>query len=184
MKLLICSDIHGDLESAKKVLSEFDRHGAEKLVILGDILYHGPRNDLPKSYSPKGVIQLLNERRNKILAVRGNCDTEVDAMVLDFNILADYAYISDGIATMLLTHGHKYNLENLPSLSRGDILLHGHTHVPTFTEFGDKNVYINPGSTSIPKNGSLPSYILDESGAFTRYSIDGEILDCDTLKTE
>ena len=176
MKLLICSDIHGDSECAKKVLFEFDRHKADKLIILGDILYHGPRNDLPNHYNPKEVITLLNERREAILSVRGNCDTEVDAMVLSFPILADYAYVSDGTVSMLLTHGHKFNPDSPPPLRSGEILLNGHTHIPAFEEFGNNNVYINPGSISIPKANSKPSYILYENGTFTLYSTDGERL--------
>ena len=176
MKLLICSDIHGDFECAKKVLSEFDRHRAGKLLILGDVLYHGPRNDLPAGYNPKSVISLLNERRDAILCVRGNCDTEVDGMVLSFPVLCEFAYISDDLVRMFATHGHKFNLENLPPLCKGDILLHGHTHVPAFSEFGNSNVYINPGSVSIPKEGNPPTYIIYENGCFSLFSLDGELI--------
>jgi putative phosphoesterase len=143
-------------------------------LLLGDILYHGPRNDLPAGYAPKKVIELLNPLKNEILAVRGNCDTEVDQMVLSFPILADYAYLSlDGLR-IFATHGHKFNTDSLPPLAKGDILLHGHTHVPVAIEFGEDNLYINPGSLSIPKESSPKSYILYENGVFSFRTLDGE----------
>ena len=116
MKLLICSDIHGDYESALAVIAAREKHAADKIVILGDILYHGPRNDLPATYAPKKVIELLNTHKKSLLCVRGNCDTEVDQMVLEFPVLSDYAVIfADGL-TMYLTHGHKYGPSALPPL--------------------------------------------------------------------
>ena len=173
-KLLICSDIHGDAETAKKVLDAFDKSGAERLVILGDILYHGPRNDLPAGYAPKRVIDLLNPYKDKILAVRGNCDAEVDQMVLNFPILADYAYIEVDGLRIFATHGHTHN-KDTAKLGKGEILLHGHTHVPCVVPFGDENYYINPGSTSIPKEGSAKSYILYQNREFSFMTLDGEI---------
>ena len=158
MKLLICSDIHGDLCGAEKILDVFTKEQYDKILILGDILYHGPRNDLPAAYNPKGVIELLNENKQSILALRGNCDTEVDQMVLEFPILADYVYLNINGQLIFATHGHKHNLSSLPPLGKGEILLHGHTHIPTVEKFGDGNLYINPGSTSIPKGGYAPSY--------------------------
>ena len=144
-RLIIASDIHGDAETCARLVEIYRESGAQKLVLLGDVLYHGPRNDLPAGYAPKKVIELLNPLRNDILAVRGNCDTEVDQMVLDFPVLADYAYLSvDGIS-IFVTHGHNYNTSKLPPLAKGDILLHGHTHVPVALKFGDENYYINPG---------------------------------------
>ena len=177
MKILICSDIHGDLESAEKIVCAFKKSGAERLVILGDILYHGPRNDLPKTYNPKAVIPLLNSVSDSILAVRGNCDAEVDDMVLDFSLLADYAYIDVDSVRFFVTHGHKFNTQTPPSLKRGDVLLHGHTHVPCFIPFGNGNLYVNPGSAAIPKEESCRSYIIYEDRTFTRYDIDGEIIE-------
>lgn len=174
MKLLIASDIHGDLASAKHVIDVMDREGCDKLVLLGDILYHGPRNDLPGGYDPKGVIELLNGRASSILAVRGNCDTEVDQMVLSFPILADYAYICVDGLRIFATHGHKFNTETPPPLASGDILLHGHTHVLCYQTFGEGNVYINPGSISIPKGGNKKTYIIYEDRKFRTVSIDGE----------
>ena len=173
-KLLICSDIHGDALSAKKVVEAFERHGAERLVILGDILYHGPRNDLPENYAPKRVIEILNPYSDKILAVRGNCDAEVDQMVLSFPILAEYAFLElDGLR-ILATHGHRINKDNASLLRRGDILLHGHTHVPTVESFGTENFYINCGSASIPKECSPKSYMIYENRSFSFRDIDGK----------
>ena len=173
-RILIASDIHGDASTAERLVEIYKASGAEKLLLLGDILYHGPRNDLPAGYAPKKVIELLNPLKNEILAVRGNCDTEVDQMVLSFPILADYAYLSlDGLR-IFATHGHKFNTDSLPPLAKGDILLNGHTHVPVAIEFGEDNLYINPGSLSIPKESSPKSYILYENGVFSFRTLDGE----------
>ncbi len=167
MKFMICSDLHGDAECTELLLEDFERSGAEKLIILGDILYHGPRNDLPMGYAPKKVISLLNGVKGSLLCVRGNCDTEVDQMVLDFPMLADYAYLYlDGIA-VYATHGHTHNMDTLRDMRRGEVLLHGHTHVPAAVPFGDGNVYINPGSVSLPKENSPRSYIIYENGVFS-----------------
>ncbi len=176
MKLLIASDIHGDLDSIKKVLKAYKEEAADKLLLLGDLLYHGPRNDLPSSYAPKEVIRLLNENRENIIAVRGNCDTEVDQMVLEFPILADYAYLSlDGLS-VFATHGHKYNLNSLPPLRQGEILLHGHTHILTAAEFGDGNVYLNPGSAALPKENNPKSYMIYESRCFKVKDFSGNVI--------
>ena len=176
MKLLIASDIHGDLESAELVLSAYEKEGCDKLLILGDILYHGPRNDLPKTYAPKAVIELMNKNKDKILAVRGNCDTEVDQMVLNFPILADYAYLSlDGLS-VFATHGHHHNTATPPPLAKGDILLHGHTHVLCAVEFGNDNLYLNPGSAALPKEGKPRSYMVYENRTFTVKDFDGNII--------
>ena len=153
MKLMIASDIHGSAYWCKKMLEAFEQNGAEKLILLGDILYHGPRNDLPEEYAPKQVIAMLNPLKDKLLCVRGNCDTEVDQMVLDFPVMAEYAYICCDGLRIFATHGHKFNCDNMPPLSKGDILLHGHTHVPVIKDQGDYT-YINPGSVSIPKENS------------------------------
>ena len=175
MKLLIASDIHGDLDSAVAVFEAYKREGADKVLLLGDLLYHGPRNDLPKTYNPKAVIELLNTHKNDIIAVRGNCDTEVDQMVLSFPILADYALLSlDGL-TVFATHGHHHNTSTPPALRTGEILLHGHTHVLTFTEFGDRNWYINPGSIALPKENNPRTYMVYENRSFIIKTIDGQI---------
>ena len=182
MKLIIASDIHGGAECCKALLEAAEREGAEKILLLGDILYHGPRNDLPTGYAPKGVISLLNSIADEIICVRGNCDTEVDQMVLDFPLLADYSYVlADGLC-IFATHGHKYSSENPPKLKAGDVLLCGHTHIPAAVEFGADNWYINPGSVSIPKNGSEKSYIIYDNREFTFCTLDGAVYDVLELK--
>ena len=165
MKFLICSDIHGSAYFCRKLIEAIDREKADRVIILGDILYHGPRNDLPKEYAPKEVIEMLNPLKDKLLCVRGNCDTEVDQMVLNFPVLADYAVIPVGDRLIYATHGHNYNEEKLPPICDGDILLHGHTHIPKCVEH--KNyIYMNPGSVSIPKEESFHSYMILENGEF------------------
>ena len=175
MKWMIASDIHGSAYYCRKLLEAYTEEGADRLLLLGDILYHGPRNDLPRDYAPKEVIALLNERKNDIYCVRGNCDTEVDQMVLDFPILADYAVLPLDGRLVYATHGHVQNLKNLPPLAPGDILLHGHTHIPAWTEFGEGNLYLNPGSVSIPKEGSAHSYMTLERKTFLWKTLEGEV---------
>ena len=159
MKWMIASDLHGSAYYCRKMLEAFEREGADRLFLLGDLLYHGPRNDLPREYAPKEVIPLLNGKKEKLLCVRGNCDAEVDQMVLEFPVLADYAVLLVGQRLIYATHGHIYHVKNLPPLAPGDVLLHGHTHVPAWTEFGQENLYLNPGSVSIPKENSPHSYM-------------------------
>ena len=159
MKWMIASDLHGSAYYCRKMLEAFEREGADRLFLLGDLLYHGPRNDLPREYAPKEVIPLLNGKREKLLCVRGNCDAEVDQMVLEFPVLANYAVLPVGRRLIYATHGHIYHVKNLPPLAPGDVLLHGHTHVPAWTEFGQGNLYLNPGSVSIPKENSPHSYM-------------------------
>ena len=175
MKLLIASDIHGSAFYCRELLAAFEREQADKLVLLGDVLYHGPRNDLPKEYAPKEVIAMLNPMKNKILCVRGNCDTEVDQMVLEFPILADYCILCVGDRMIYATHGHNFNMTSLPPLQVGDVLLHGHTHIPAWTEFGEGNLYLNPGSVSIPKEGSAHSYMILEEDTVTWKNLAGEV---------
>ena len=159
MKWMIASDLHGSAYYCRKMLEAFEREGADRLFLLGDLLYHGPRNDLPREYAPKEVIPLLNEKKEKLLCVRGNCDAEVDQMVLEFPVMADYAVLPVGRRLIYATHGHIYHVKNLPPLAPGDVLLHGHTHVPAWTKFGQGNLYLNPGSVSIPKENSPHSYM-------------------------
>ena len=159
MKWMIASDLHGSAYYCRKMLEAFEQEGADRLFLLGDLLYHGPRNDLPREYAPKEVIPLLNGKKEKLLCVRGNCDAEVDQMVLEFPVLADYAVLPVGQRLIYATHGHIYHVKNLPPLAPGDVLLHGHTHVPAWTEFGQGNLYLNPGSVSIPKENSPHSYM-------------------------
>ena len=166
MKLMIASDIHGSFFYCKKLLEAFEKENADKLLLLGDILYHGPRNDLPEEYAPKKVIPALNEIKDKLLCVRGNCDTEVDQMVLEFPILADYCIIQCGEKSVYATHGHRFSETTPPPLSKGSILLCGHTHVPKCIEY-DNFVYMNPGSVSIPKENSHHGYMIYENGKFS-----------------
>ena len=174
MKWFIASDIHGSEYYCRQMLEAYDREEADKMILLGDILYHGPRNDLPKDYNPKQVIELLNARKNEILCVRGNCDTEVDQMVLQFPVLADYAVIADEKNVIYATHGHNYNEKTLPPLQQGDILLHGHTHVPKCVEH-ETYTYMNPGSVSIPKEDSWHGYMIYEAGKFQWKDMEGEV---------
>ena len=177
MKLMIASDIHGSAPCCKKMLEAFAAEKADRLLLLGDILYHGPRNDLPEGYAPKEVIAMLNPLKRKLLCVRGNCDTEVDQMVLDFPVLADYCFLElpDGMTggtIIFATHGHVYTLQNPPRLKKGDVLLHGHTHVPA-CQPTDTFTYLNPGSISIPKEESPHSYMMLENGVFLWKDLDG-----------
>ena len=172
MRMLIASDIHGSAYWCRKLLEAWDREQPERVLLLGDLLYHGPRNDLPEGYNPKEVLAMLNARKESILCVRGNCDTEVDQMVLEFPILADYAWIADGGCRVFATHGHVYNTGNLPPMCTGEILLHGHTHIPAWEDHGTFRYY-NPGSGSIPKGDSRPGYMMMENGVFTWKTPDG-----------
>lgn len=171
---MIASDIHGSAYYCRQLMEACDREGAEKLLLLGDVLYHGPRNDLPRDYAPREVIAMLNPRKEEILCVRGNCDTEVDQMVLEFPILADYGFLYEKGRMIFITHGHVFNEKNLPMLKKGDILLHGHTHVPVCREHEDY-VYMNPGSVSIPKEGSAHSYMVYDDGVFLWKNLEGEV---------
>ena len=180
MKYLIASDIHGSAYYCRKVIEAFEKEKADKMLLLGDILYHGPRNDLPLEYAPKEVISMLNNISGKILCVRGNCDTEVDQMVLTFPILAEYCLISHGEKMIFATHGHKFNTSSLPPLSDGDILLHGHTHVPKCEKCGNIT-YINPGSASIPKEDSHNGYMTLEDGIFIWKDFDGNVINKFTI---
>ena len=173
MKWMIASDIHGSALYCEQMINAYQAEGADRVLLLGDILYHGPRNDLPEGYAPKRVIALLNPLQKDLLCVRGNCDTEVDQMVLEFPILADYALLSLGRKMVFMTHGHVYHNTHLPPLHPGDILLHGHTHVPACQEL-ESHIYLNPGSVSIPKEGSPRSYMTLEDGMFRWKTLAGE----------
>ncbi len=183
MKLFVASDIHGSAYYCKKMLEACDREQAERILLLGDILYHGPRNDLPREYAPKEVIRMLNERKDHIYSVRGNCEAEVDQMVLEFPVLADYCLIPVGKRVVYATHGHVYNEEKLPPMHPGDILLHGHTHVLK-AERREGYLLLNPGSVSIPKENNVPSYGILEESCFTVKDMAGnEILHLDLEET-
>lgn len=172
MKLMFASDLHGSSIYCQKMFEIFEKENAKTLVLLGDLLYHGPRNDLPEGYAPKEVIKMLNENKDNLLCVRGNCEAEVDQMVLEFPVLADYMimYLEDRMA--FITHGHTHNLDNLPPLKEGSLLIHGHTHVLAAEE-NNGIVYLNPGSMTIPKNGNKNSYMVYEDGVFTIKDLEG-----------
>lgn len=170
MKLMIASDLHGSAYYTRLLLTAMDREQPDRLLLLGDLLYHGPRNDLPREYAPKQVIQLLNARKSQILCVRGNCEAEVDQMVLEFPVLSEFGVVfADGL-TIYMLHGHK-NLD-IPVMP-GDILLCGHTHVPAVRKDGD-HYYVNPGSVSIPKEGSCHGYMILENRQLRHVSLEGE----------
>ena len=172
MKWMIASDIHGNAVSCGQMLRCLENEKADRLLLLGDILYHGPRNEVTEGYQPKAVAAMLNGIREKLLCVRGNCDCEVDQMMLDFPIMADYALLDTGKLLIFATHGHIYNENNLPPLKQGDILLHGHTHVPFHME-KDGIVCMNPGSVTISKDGSIRGYMTLENGLFIWKALDG-----------
>ncbi len=174
MKWMIASDIHGSAYYCRRLLEAYQTEQADRLLLLGDVLYHGPRNDLPRDYAPKEVIALLSPLQKEIFCVRGNCDTEVDQMVLPFPILADYALIAAGERMIFATHGHTFNDDHLPPLHEGDILLHGHTHVPVCIEH-DTHTTLNPGSVSIPKEDSWHGYMVLEDGRFVWKDLDGAV---------
>ena len=176
MKWMIASDIHGSAACCEKLLAAFGREQADRLLLLGDLLYHGPRNDLPLGYAPKEVIAQLSGVKDKVFCVRGNCEAEVDQMVLPFPVLADYCLLEQKGRVLFATHGHHYNLENPPLLRPGDVLLHGHTHIPA----KDNSLgfwYLNPGSVSIPKENSPHSYMTLEDGQFLWKDLDGAVYD-------
>lgn len=164
MKLLIASDIHGSAYWCRKLMETIESEQPDKIILLGDLLYHGPRNDLPKDYAPKEVIPMLSSLKERILAVRGNCEAEVDQMVLPFPCMADYALVEADGLTLYLTHGHLHGPDCLPPLQPGTVFLSGHTHVKRDTMVSTIRC-LNPGSVSIPKDGSH-SCLICENGGF------------------
>lgn len=174
MKYMFASDIHGSAFYCRKLLGEYRQSGAERLILLGDLLYHGPRNDLPQEYAPKEVIAMLNENKNEIICVRGNCEAEVDQMVLEFPVLADYAMLVLNGLTFFATHGHVFHGEHLPPLKAGDILVHGHTHLPQAAAIDDHYI-LNPGSAAIPKGGNPATYGMLEDTVFRIFDFNGNM---------
>ncbi len=172
MKLLIASDIHGSAYYCRLLLEAYRESGAQRMILLGDVLYHGPRNDLPREYAPKEVIAMLNAHSGEIYAVRGNCEAEVDQMVLEFPVLADYMLLPCKEHMIFATHGHIYNEETHPPMQDGDVLLHGHTHVLR-AERKDGILILNPGSVAMPKEGNPPTYALLENGVFSIRDFEG-----------
>ena len=174
MKLMIASDIHGSAAYCKELLDAYKNEAPDRLLLLGDLLYHGPRNDLPKGYAPKEVIEMLNQISDELLCVRGNCEAEVDQMVLRFPVLADYAFLEVNGLRIFATHGHHHSPDNPPPLKKGDLLLCGHTHVPKCDRY-DTFTYLNPGSVSIPKEDSPHSYMIIEDQTAYWKALDGSI---------
>ena len=178
MKYLFASDLHGSRTAAEAVLARFEAEKADRLILLGDLLYHGPRNPLPEGHDPMGVAQLFNAMPVRPLAVRGNCDAEIDQMVLEFPIMADYMLLPlKSGAQAFITHGHLFNLATRPPYRRGDLLIHGHTHVHT-VETVEGLTYINPGSAALPKENQPKSYMtLDwDAGVFEIKDFGGAVL--------
>lgn len=176
MKLFFASDLHGCLPATEQVIAEYEKSGATTLVLLGDILNHGPRNPVPEGYNPPAVSELLNQYAEQIIAVRGNCDSEVDQMLLTFPMMMDYAWLLlESGQRLFLTHGHLYNSGKRPPLRQGDVIAHGHTHIPV-AEFDDEQFIFNPGSVTFPRNGHAPSYGLLEGNQLKVVTFSGEVL--------
>ena len=174
MKWMVASDIHGSAKYCRELLDAYEREKADRLLLLGDLLYHGPRNDLPEEYAPKMVIAMLNAKKNQILCVRGNCDAEVDQMVLEFPILADYCMLDLGTKLVYATHGHLTSAEQLPPLREGDLFLQGHTHVP-MNEVKNGIRCMNPGSVLLPKQDSWRGYMILETNRAVWKELDGTV---------
>ena len=175
MKLLIASDLHGSACYVQQLMERIQAEAPDRILLLGDLLYHGPRNDLPADYAPKKVIPLLNSLKEKIIAVRGNCEAEVDQMVLEFPVMADYTTLELESGKLLFaTHGHHFDPEHLPPIPAGSAFAFGHVHVKHM-EWKDGILILNPGSVSIPKDGSH-SYMTYEDGVFTQKLLDGTAL--------
>lgn len=176
MKLFFISDLHGCLESTNAALDAFERSQAEHLILLGDVLNHGPRNAVPSGYQPAKVAERLNHYKHRIIAVRGNCDSDVDQMLLEFPMMMDYAVVLlESGQKMFLTHGHLYNQDQLPALNPGDILCHGHSHIQQADWQGEYFVF-NPGSTTFPRQQTQASYGVYEDGQFSIYGLNGQCL--------
>ncbi|GAB7220695.1 phosphodiesterase [Vibrio comitans] len=176
MKLFFASDLHGCLASTNKAVEAYQASGAKHFILLGDILNHGPRNPVPEAYAPAQVAELLNEYKDDIISVRGNCDSEVDQMLLDFPVLSDFAIVLlESGKRLFLTHGHLYNQDKLPPLKDGDVLAHGHTHLPVAESMGEYTLF-NPGSVTLPKGGNVASYGLLEDNKLSVVSFDGDVL--------
>ena len=175
MKIAFISDIHGSAYAARTALNAALQWGADRIAVLGDVMYHGPRNPFPKKYDPKAVAEILNENRERIVAVRGNCDSEVDQMLIEYPMMGDYAWITLPERSFFLTHGHVFSPEDHPPLPAGTVLAFGHIHTPVAEKDGDV-YYFNPGSASLPKNPYKPSWGRYSGGLLEIVALDGEII--------
>ena len=175
MKLFIASDLHGSAPMCRKMLDRFVEEGADKILLLGDILYHGPRNDLPDGYAPKEVAPMLNARKGQILCVRGNCDAEVDQMVLEFPLMNDYLLLEIDGLSIFATHGHQFSPDHVPNFFHGGVLMYGHTHLHVL-EKKDGLYVINPGSVTLPKGGNEKTYMIYENKVVTLKTIEGRAI--------
>ena len=175
MKIFFISDIHGSLFFLKKGLECYKKEEANYIVVLGDVLYHGPRNPLPRDYNPQAVASLLNEYKDKIIAVRGNCDSEVDQMLIEYPMMSDYSILLYNDRRLFLTHGHIYNESNLPNLVENDVLVHGHTHIPVAKKHNKIHV-LNPGSVSLPKENNPNSYAILKDNLFQIKDLQGTVI--------
>ena len=181
MKYMFASDIHGSAAQLEKLMKIFETSGARKLILMGDLLYHGPRNDLPEEYSTKRCMELYNAHRDDIICCRGNCDAEIDQTVLEFPIDATYNTLYLNGKRYFTTHGHQYSPENLPPTGVCDVFVSGHTHIPVAEKRGDLYL-LNPGSASIPKGGYAASYgMLDDDNRFTIYDFEGNTIKAITI---
>ena len=178
MNIMIASDIHGSAKYCGEMMKAFHAEKPDRLLLLGDLLYHGPRNALPGEYDTKKVAAMLNEVKDSVLCVRGNCDCEVDQMMLDFPIMAEYCLLFVGGRVIFATHGHVFNKENFP---KADILLHGHTHIPAWERLDGGKMYVNPGSVSIPKNGSVHGYMMMNDEGMLWKDLAGEVYHAEKL---
>ncbi len=175
MKLMFASDIHGSSKCCEKMLERYSKENAEKLILLGDLLYHGPRNGVFEGYSPNGVIEMLNEAKSELICVKGNCDTEVDQMVLDFPIMSEYLTFWLDNHMTICTHGHVHTPQNLPSLTKGSVYISGHTHI--YKASYENGLYlINTGSVTLPKNNNPKTYVIYEDKRFYVVDMEGERL--------
>jgi putative phosphoesterase len=171
MKILFISDLHGSYDRAKTVLDKAENFNPDFIVLLGDLLYHGPRNPLPEGHDPKATVVLLNSYKDKIIAIRGNCDAEVDQMVLDFPMMSDFSWLVADGRRIFLTHGHLWSPENMPPLTAGDTFVYGHVHRPkAYTDENGINIW-NPGSCSLPKQSDRPTYATFEDNTFRVFEL-------------
>ena len=170
MKILVFSDIHGCATACEKAINQFVGRNCDMMLILGDILYHGPRNNIPQNYDPKAVVSMLNPLADKIMACRGNCDAEVDQMLLNFPVMADYVLVNDSGKKIFATHGHVYSPDKMPYFSGIDVMFYGHTHIQELRQQNGLTI-CNPGSVSIPKNGQKPGYAVCDDGEISVHEL-------------